>query len=133
MSKGIRLSEKYGVNPSMTVCYWCGEPTGIALMGHIGDKRKHEDKEAPKYCFGGYEPCDACEEKMRRGTTLMEASTEPIFDGQPEAQDGCYPTGRYLVMKKEVAEQVFNTSVGKAYVDKQIFAWLLEKSEEGNE
>ena len=25
--KGIKLSEKYGVNPSMVTCFYCGEVT----------------------------------------------------------------------------------------------------------
>ena len=50
MSKGdIRLSKKYGVNPSIPICFWCGqEKNEIALLGHIGDGRRGEDLEAPR-------------------------------------------------------------------------------------
>ena len=41
MSNSIKLSEKYGVNPTIPVCFFCGMPKNeIALLGHIGDKRK---------------------------------------------------------------------------------------------
>lgn len=31
---GIKLSPKYGVNPTIPVCFWCGkEKNEIALMG----------------------------------------------------------------------------------------------------
>lgn len=40
MSKGIRVSEKYGVNPSITICPICGKETGIALLGRLkGDEK----------------------------------------------------------------------------------------------
>lgn len=42
MSKGIRVSEKHGVNPSITICPICGKETGIALLGKLKG-----DKEAP--------------------------------------------------------------------------------------
>jgi len=50
MSKrdGIKLSPKYGINPTIPLCFWCGqEKNEIALMDHIGDGRKGEDIEAP--------------------------------------------------------------------------------------
>ena len=45
---GIKLSPKHGLNPTIPVCFWCGEERNeVALLGHIGDGRKHEDFEAP--------------------------------------------------------------------------------------
>ena len=36
MENDILLSPKYGVNPTMPVCFWCGEDRGeIALLGRI--------------------------------------------------------------------------------------------------
>lgn len=43
MSKGIRVSEKHGVNPSITICPICGKETSIALLGKLKG-----DKEAPR-------------------------------------------------------------------------------------
>ena len=41
---GIKLSPKHGLNPTIPVCFWCGEERNeVALLGHIGDGRKHED------------------------------------------------------------------------------------------
>lgn len=40
MSENIRLSEKHGVNPSITICPICGKETDIALLGKLkGDKK----------------------------------------------------------------------------------------------
>lgn len=57
MSKGIRVSEKYGVNPSITICPICGKETGIALLGKLKG-----DKEAPMRMLS--DPCDDCVSKL---------------------------------------------------------------------
>ncbi len=71
MSNSIRLSPKYGVNPTIPICFWCGrEREEITLMGHIGDGRKHEDFEAPKHMFIDFEPCEECKKNMDLGFTI---------------------------------------------------------------
>lgn len=57
MSKSIRLSEKHGVNPSITICPICGKETGIALLGKLKG-----DKEAPRKIIGDI--CDDCISKL---------------------------------------------------------------------
>lgn len=57
MSKGIRVSEKHGVNPSITICPICGKETGIALLGKLKG-----DKEAPMIMLS--DPCDDCISKL---------------------------------------------------------------------
>lgn len=122
----ILLSPKYGVNPTIPVCFWCGEERGeIALLGHIGDNRKHEDFEAPRYAVIDYEPCDNCRRNMSLGFTLMEATSNPNFRTSVPAQKGIYPTGKYVVVKPEAVQRVFGdmsaTNGGKAYVDSKVF------------
>ena len=39
MSKGIKLSPKHGVNPSMDLCFWCGQPKGLILCGRMHEKK----------------------------------------------------------------------------------------------
>ena len=57
MSKSIRLSEKHGVNPSITICPVCGKDTGIAILGRLKG-----DKEAPRKMIG--DVCDDCISKL---------------------------------------------------------------------
>lgn len=53
---GIKLSPKHGLNPTIPVCFWCGEERNeVALLGHIGDGRKHEDFEAPMHMVIDYD------------------------------------------------------------------------------
>ena len=44
MSKGIQVSPKHGLNPTIPVCFWCGKERGeVALLGRLPG-----DAEAPK-------------------------------------------------------------------------------------
>lgn len=129
MSNGIKLSPKYGLNPTLPVCFWCGEERGeIALMGHIGNGRKHEDFEAPKYAIIDYEPCEHCREAMAQGFTVMEATTEPNSRASVEMQSGIYPTGRFVVVKTEAANRIFGeeyTSKGKCFMSTSDFSQMF--------
>lgn len=57
MGKGITLSKKHGLNPSVMVCPICGKKRGIAILGHIKG-----DKEAPRYIQGDI--CDECKARV---------------------------------------------------------------------
>ena len=103
MSKGIPLSPKHGVNPSLETCFWCGGHKGVALLG-----RMKGDAEAPKEICLGIEPCDECKEKFKLGVQIVEV----IDDGSRfennlrfaiKAEDGKvkWPTGRFVVMRAE--------------------------------
>ena len=120
MSNSIRLSPKYGVNPTIPVCFWCGEEKNeIALMGRIGNDRNHKDIEAPHYAVIDYEPCDKCRCGMSQGFTVLEATTYPNDRASVEMQKGIYPTGRFVVLKTEAADRIFGkefTSKGKAFM-----------------
>lgn len=123
---GIRLSPKYGVNATIPVCFWCGKERGeIALMGRIGNGRKHEDIEAPMYSVIDFEPCNQCKEHMAQGFTVMEATQHPNQHNSTAKLSGCYPTGRYVVMNPEAVTRIFgDTSAragGKAFLDSAVF------------
>jgi len=101
MNGNILLSEKHGVNPSLGVCFWCGQDDGTVLL--VG--RLPEDREAPRHLCASYEPCAACKEKMALGITIIEADTRPAYDRQPEMQRDVYPTGRWWVLSEEWARR----------------------------
>lgn len=61
MSRSIRISEKHGANPTIPICFFCGEDKNeVALLGKLSG-----DKEAPMRMWinGDYEPCDECKKK----------------------------------------------------------------------
>lgn len=56
--KGIRISEKHGVNPSIECCLLCSKEMGIVLFGKLKG-----DAEAPKkVCTGSV--CDDCKKSL---------------------------------------------------------------------
>lgn len=128
---GIRLSEKYGVNPTIPVCFFCGEPKNeVALLGKIGGKGK--DLEAPMHCLLDYEPCDKCKELMSSGITIISVVSYPSNPNQPCIQQGLYPTGKYAVVKPEAVKNLVDTDMydsvlkaGKMLIDDSVFAQII--------
>lgn len=130
MGNSIKISKKYGVNPTIPVCFFCGEQKNeIALLGHIGDRRKGEDLEAPRYTVLDYEPCDCCKDKFSQGVLFIEVTRRQPEDKRPaiskdEMGASVYPTGRHVVVKREalnvdgdkyvMPEQDFNQMFGEA-------------------
>lgn len=126
MSKGIKISPKHGLNPTIPVCFWCGKQKNeIALMG-----RMKGDIEAPKSMVLDYVPCEECQNHMNMGVAILEASDHPNTEGQPPMQKGVYPTSRFVVVTTECADRVFNAyapwSEGKkVFVDSDVFSHFL--------
>ena len=109
MSKGITLSPKHGVNPSMDLCFWCGQPKGIILCGRMHEKKgDRSDVEAPKGMVMNLEPCDKCKENFKLGVQIVEVNDDGskfhndlTFAIQAEDKKVKWPTGRFVVMKAE--------------------------------
>ena len=112
MAKNITLSPKHGLNPTIPVCAWCGEPKNeIALMGRIKTDKKGEDPQAPMHCILDYEPCDHCKEQWAMGVAVLEATVERPTPYRPpiqkQGETDIYPTMRFVVIKPEAAERIF--------------------------
>ena len=112
MANSIPLSPKHGLNPTIPVCAWCGEPKNeIALMGRIKTDVKGEDPEAPMHCVLDYEPCEHCQEQWSQGVAVLEATTKRPTPYRPAIQKQgdteIYPTMRFVVIKPEATERIF--------------------------
>ena len=96
MNGSIQLSKKYGVNPSIPVCYFCNqEKNELILAG-----RMKEDAEAPRKAVWNMIPCDKCKEFMKQGIILIS-----VKDG--EGGRNPYRTGGWVVVKEEAAKRMF--------------------------
>ncbi len=96
MSKSITLHPKYGVNPSISVCFVCNEDKGeILLLGY------NKGKEAPmKGCYD-YEPCDKCKEYMKKGVILISVKDR-------DSGDNPYRTGGWVVVKRDMIRRALD-------------------------
>lgn len=112
MSDSTRLSSRYGVNPSITVCAFCGrEKNEIALLGLIGD-----DEQAPKSCIINYVPCDKCQEDWCQGVALIAVTENPVPGAPPfsSTEDKeLYLAGKVVVIKEEAASSIFSREFSK--------------------
>lgn len=97
---GVRLHPKHGVNPCLDLCFLCGEPRGVALLG-AASKRITGQDEAP---HGGVafdpEPCDKCKGYMQQGVIFIGVDEDRTTD--PENP---YRTGEFLVMSDSWVER----------------------------
>lgn len=92
----IRLSEKHGVNPSVSVCFYCGEDKNeLVLPGRLP-----RDAEAPRRAVWSMEPCDQCKEWMAQGVVLISTR-----DGEAGGNDP-YRTGQLCVIKDEALKRI---------------------------
>jgi len=108
---GIRLSKEHGVNPTIPVCFLCGESKNeIALLG------SSYHGEAPMYMCIDKKPCDKCEKLMDTGVLLI-----CVQDGTDQSNP--YRTGKMVVLKVEAAQRIFNNigSSRAAFVEES--AW----------
>ena len=110
----IKLSPKYGLNPSISVCFWCGKDKNeLVLPGHIKKKNeKNSDIEAPHRAVWDYDPCPVCQSYMDKGITLIGASVDPVGEN-PEIQKGIYPTGKWMVITENMTRKIFHANVAK--------------------
>jgi hypothetical protein len=98
MSKGdIPLHKEHGLNPSISLCFFCGKDKEILLFGA---KMKEE---APHQAVYNKEPCEDCKELMSKGVLLIETR-----DG--EKADNPFRTGRQWVVTREWAAEAGITS-----------------------
>lgn len=88
MDKGITLSKKHGLNPSMIKCFICGKHHSIALFGML-----KKDAQAPREIVNG-SICDNCQKIIDDGN---------VFIIEVEKQEANpYRTGRLVAVKKEI-------------------------------
>lgn len=133
----IRLSKKHGVNPSVEVCFWCGEPMGVALLGKLKG-----DVEAPREICRSYEMCDKCKEHNKTMIHMIEASTTPLHEYQPSINPGlnAYPTGRNFWIKDEALKRILKPEsfeetlkCRSALLEPEVFDEFLNMAQENSE
>ena len=107
--KSIPISPKHGLNPTIPVCAWCGQPKNeIALLGKI---KGTNDAQAPMHCILDYEPCEECAKQWSTGVAILEVTLKKPNPYRPPMQkdkgNDLYPTMRMVVITPESAEKIF--------------------------
>ena len=107
--KGIKLSAKHGVNPSITHCECCGKEIGITMFGKLKG-----DVEAPRDVYMGL--CDDCQKVIdQNGLMIIE-----VRDG--ESGKNPYRTGRIVGITKGAKKRMFkNVDSSVCYMEESMF------------
>lgn len=103
MSDSIRLHPRYGVNPMIPRCFFCGaQKNEIVLLGAacLG--------EAPMtgHLAGDLEPCDDCGEVMKHGVILISCRT----DTPDDQKDNPVRTGGWVAVSDDAVRRWFGES-----------------------
>lgn len=107
MKDSIEISPKYGVNPSVGLCFYCGEENGDVIMaGRIREKndRGHavfgSDVEAPRKAVCTMDPCAKCKDFMAQGIIFVSVKDADAGSKNP------HRTGGWVVIKEEAIRRL---------------------------
>lgn len=118
MYDGIILDENYGVNPTMTTCFFCGEPKDILLIGKTTKKMKDSDmcsndgEMNRNIGVMDMEPCNECAKLMEQGIMIISTRDGEVGGKNP------YRTGKMVVVKEDFIERC---------TDEPLTSQILEK------
>ena len=114
----IKLSPKYGANPSVTHCECCGKDYGIALLGRLKG-----DVEAPRAIYQGF--CDDCLAVINQGGVMIVE----VADGEGEKNPkNPYRTGRIVGCSKDYKERN-NITTPMVYMEQSMFQAIFGEVE----
>lgn len=113
----IRLHPKFGVNPSLGVCFYCGKEDGtLVLLG------MNKGKEAPRRAVYDSQPCAECRDIMRAGVILVSVRTGEENTTNP------YRTGGWVGVTPEFIEKIVTDPEACASVLKHRFSFVDDET-----
>lgn len=117
----MRVSKKYGLNPSVTHCECCGKEIGIALFGTSWKDKEGNTAEAPYKVAMGL--CDDCKSVVdQKGTLVIE-----VRDG--ESGNNPYRTGRIVGISHDTAMRLLNDEYSPmAYMEHSMFDKMFSEA-----
>lgn len=98
----LTLSPKHGVNPSVEICFYCGEGKGVILFGKL---KGWSDREAPSQVCLDHEPCDKCRSFMEQGIICIGVD-EAMSNGDTKNP---YRDGNWCVITEEAIRRAIST------------------------
>lgn len=136
--KGIPISPKHGVNPSIDICFFCGGETGSIIL----NGKMRGDIEAPKYTVSSYTPCQKCQKCIDEGVGLIEVTDIQPRDGRPriaaenKEHPDLYPTGYLAVITTKAAHEILDPNLEQGMtvlMDTLMFQDLMASDKLGGE
>lgn len=104
----MKLHKKYGVNPTLPVCFICGKEKGEIVL--LGNSIKEE---APMKMCLDKEPCNQCKEYMKQGIILVG-----VKDNTDQANP--YRTGQFYVVTEDFINKIMEDPMRADILTKRI-------------
>ena len=115
---GLRVSKKYGVNPSVEVCTICGKDMGVVLFGTSYKDANGKPSAAPhEVCTGSI--CDDCKQVIDNGGIFFIE----VRDG--ESGNSPYRTGRIIAVKEDAVKKILKDYNKINYVEQSVWKLLI--------
>ena len=120
---GIKVSEKYGINPSVDTCFICGKETNVVLFGTSYKDENGKTAEAPrKVCTG--QLCNDCQKVINEGGIFFIACKDGESGNNP------YRTGQIIAIKEESVQKMFPDFPYKKinYIEETAYKQIFESN-----
>lgn len=127
----IRLHPQYGVNPTISQCFYCGQEKGeIALLGAAFKTQ------APMHMVCDLRPCEKClgQWRAKDGVALVEVKEEwpeRRGPGRRPSKPQRIPTGRWVVARRSALKYLTTEEIKGHVVLVEMAAWeqIMPKEE----
>ena len=117
----MRISKDHGLNPSINVCFFCGQDKELLMFGKLKG-----DVKAPQRVMANYTPCKACAEKFAKGRLVIEV-VQTDTGGLPIVK-GAWPTGRWCVLDRGTAAKLFKDLNNRpVLLEQPLYEALIER------
>ena len=133
MSRDILLHPKHGLNPCLTTCFYCNEPSEILLVGSKVQAFREagvpvsSDGQMPMQ-IGVIDmwPCSKCEGYMKQGIILISVRDgEENKIGKPPNP---YRTGGWVVIKEDFIDRAIDNEELRAQIKKARFCFIPDEA-----
>ena len=115
---GLRISKKYGLNPSVETCTICGKDMGVVLFGTSYKDSNGKTSKAPhEVCTGGI--CEDCKRVIDNGGIFFIEVRDGERGGNP------YRTGRIIAVKEDAVKEILKGYNRVNYVEKSVWKLLF--------
>ncbi len=134
---GLVLHPTYGVNPSISQCYFCLEDLDVILFGNSWRDKDGNRGQAPMKCgVINMQPCPKCEEHMKQGIIVISIRDDD--SGPPPREvdqfgrnitplwNPCRTGGWWLVNAERLAEIIRGIMKDKEHGDR-VAANMLQR------
>lgn len=116
----MKLSKKFGANPSVQVCPCCGKDMAVLLLGTSYKENGKVAQAPPKIATG--ELCDDCKKVIENGGIFFIEVRDGEQQRSPQAP---YRTGRVVGVRREWVEKHLKDFKAINFMEQSLYTALF--------